>query len=79
MEKVSELEREKMKTGKAYHDFLPSGIIKDLKKKKVAGSQFGCVTIFYGEILDFDDLIKDCSASEVCISMSPSNHSVHHY
>ena len=69
MEKVSELEREKMKTGKAYHDFLPSCIVKDLKKKKVAASQFKCVTIFYGEILDFDDLIKDCSASEVCISI----------
>ena len=68
MEKVSELEREKMKTGKAYHDFLPSGIVKDLKKRKVAASQFSCVTIFYGEILDFDDLTKDCSASEVCIS-----------
>ena len=76
MEKVSELEREKMKTGKAYHDFLPSGIVKDLKKRKVAASQFSCVTIFYGEILDFDDLTKDCSASEVCLSISFSLHSV---
>ena len=75
MEKVSELEREKMKTGKAYHDFLPSCIVKDLKKKKMAASQFKCVTIFYGEILDFDDLIKDCSASEVCISLFFSHHS----
>ena len=80
VEKVSELEREKMKTGKAYHDFLPSGIVKDLKKKKVAAAKFSCVTIFYGEILDFDDLTKDCSASEVCISMpiSSSHHSVSH-
>ena len=76
MEKVTELEREKMKTGKAYHDFLPTGIVKDLKKKKnVAASQFRCVTIFYGEILDFDDLTKDCSASEVCISLCFSHHS----
>ena len=65
VEKVSELEKEKMKTGKAFHDFLPSGVVRDLKKNNVAASQFSCVTIFYGEILDFDDLIKDCSASEV--------------
>ena len=69
------MEREKMKTGKAYHDFLPSCIVKDLKKKKMAASQFKCVTIFYGEILDFDDLIKDCSASEVCILLFFSHHS----
>ena len=67
VEKVSELEKEKMKTGKAFHDFLPSGVVKDLKKNNVAATQFSCVTIFYGEILDFEDLIKDCSASEVCI------------
>ena len=73
VEKVTELEKEKKKTGKAYHDFLPSCIVKDLKKKKVAASQFSCVTIFYGEILDLDDLTKDCSASEVCISISPSH------
>jgi len=65
VEKVSELEKEKMKTGKAFHDFLPSGVVRDLKKNNVAANQFGCVTIFYGEILDFDDLIKDCSASEL--------------
>ena len=65
VEKVSELEKEKMKTGKAFHDFLPSGVVKDLKKNNVAATQFSCVTIFYGEILDFEDLIKDCSASEV--------------
>ena len=65
VEKVSELEKEKMKTGKAFHDFLPSGVVKDLKKNNVAATHFNCVTIFYGEILDFDDLIKDCSASEV--------------
>ena len=65
VEKVSELEREKMKTGKAFHDFLPSGVVRDLKKNNVAATEFSCVTIFYGEILDFDDLIKDCSAAEV--------------
>ena len=70
VEKVSELEKEKMKTGKAFHDFLPSGVVKDLKKKNVAATQFNCVTIFYGEILDFDELIKDCSASEVKILQS---------
>ena len=68
VEKVSELEKEKMKTGKAFHDFLPSGVVKDLKKNNVAATHFNCVTIFYGEILDFDDLIKDCSASEVQLS-----------
>ena len=70
VEKVSELEKEKMKTGKAFHDFLPSGVVKDLKKNNVAATQFSCVTIFYGEILDFDELIKDCSASEVKILQS---------
>ena len=65
VEKVSELEKEKMKTGKAFHDFLPSGVVKDLKKHNVAATHFNCVTIFYGEILDFNDLIQDCSASEV--------------
>ena len=54
-----------MKTGKAFHDFLPSGVRKDLKRRKVAASQFNCVTIFYGEITNFPDLTKDCSASEV--------------
>ena len=70
VEKVSELEKEKMKTGKAFHDFLPSGVVKDLKKNNVAATQFNCVTIFYGEILDFDELIKDCSASEVKVLQS---------
>ena len=65
VEKVSELEKEKMKTGKAFHDFLPSGVVKHLKKHNVAATHFNCVTIFYGEILDFNDLIQDCSASEV--------------
>ena len=65
VEKVTELEKEKMKTGKAFHDFLPSGVMKDLKRKKVAAEQFNCVTIFYGEITNFPDLTKDCSASEV--------------
>ena len=73
VEKVSELEKEKMKTGKAFHDFLPSGVVRDLKKNNVAASQFSCVTIFYGEILDFDDLIKDCSASEVINSKKDEN------
>ena len=58
VEKVTELEKEKMKTGKAFHDFLPSGVMKDLKTNKVAAAQFSSVTIFYGEILDFDSLIK---------------------
>ena len=65
VEKVTELEKEKMKTGKAFHDFLPSGVRKDLKRRKVAASHFSCVTIFYGEITNFSDLTKDCSASEV--------------
>ena len=65
VEKVTELEKEKMKTGKAFHDFLPSGVMKDLKRKKVAAEQFSCVTIFYGEITNFEEIMKGSSASEV--------------
>ena len=35
MEKVRLLDTEKMKTEKAFHDFLPKSIIRDLKRKRV--------------------------------------------
>ena len=35
IEKVGELEQEKRKTEKAFHDFLPSCVVKDIKRKKV--------------------------------------------
>lgn len=35
MEKVRELDTEKMKTEKAFHDFLPKTIVRDLKRKRV--------------------------------------------
>ena len=35
IEKVGELEQEKRKTEKAFHDFLPSCIVRDIKRKKV--------------------------------------------
>ena len=35
MEKVRLLDTEKMKTEKAFHDFLPKTIIRDLKRKRV--------------------------------------------
>ena len=35
IEKVGELEQEKRKTEKAFHDFLPSSVVRDIKKKKV--------------------------------------------
>ena len=36
IEKVGELENEKMKTEKAFHDFLPKCVVKDIKRKKVS-------------------------------------------
>ena len=35
MEKVRLLDTEKMKTEKAFHDFLPKSIVRDLKRKRV--------------------------------------------
>ena len=35
IEKVQELDQEKMKTEKAFHDFLPLTIVRDIKLKKV--------------------------------------------
>ena len=35
MEKVRELDAEKMKTEKAFHDFLPTSIVRDMKRSKV--------------------------------------------
>ena len=65
IEKVGELEQEKDKTEKAFHDFLPPCVVRDIKRKKVSAEEFDCVTVFYGDICDFNDLTRDCSPSEV--------------
>ena len=39
IEKVQELDQEKMKTEKAFHDFLPLTIVRDIKLKKVLQSR----------------------------------------
>jgi len=65
IEKVGELEQEKDKTEKAFHDFLPPCVVRDIKRKKVSAEEFPCVTVFYGDIVDFNDLTKDCSPSEL--------------
>ena len=36
VDKVKELDEEKKKTEKAFHDFLPPSIVKDIKEKKVS-------------------------------------------
>ena len=35
VDKVKELDEEKKKTEKAFHDFLPPSVVKDIKNKKV--------------------------------------------
>ena len=35
MEKMRELDAEKMKTEKAFHDFLPASVVRAMKKGKV--------------------------------------------
>ena len=74
LEKVGELDAEKMKTEKAFHDFLPTSVVRDMKRSKggegsVLAQHFDCVTIFYGEIIGFNSLISDCSANEVPFGM----------
>ena len=86
IEKVGELEQEKRKTEKAFHDFLPSCIVRDIKRKKVedlititcpkqipfikvSAEEFACVTIFYGDIIDFNILTRDCTPSEVGLNI----------
>ena len=84
IEKVQELDQEKMKTEKAFHDFLPLTIVRDIKLKKVpwywkesfrtfpigiqvSAENFDCVTIFFGDIVGFNDLTNDCSATEAIL------------
>ena len=45
IEKVGELEHEKKKTEKAFHDFLPSCIVRDIKRKKVPSDKFKSLQI----------------------------------
>ncbi|XP_071748838.1 uncharacterized protein [Lepeophtheirus salmonis] len=65
MEKVRELDAEKMKTEKAFHDFLPKTVVRDLKRKRVLAENFDCVTVFFGDIIGFNDLTSDCTPSEL--------------
>ena len=63
------MDEEKKKTEKAYHDFLPPSIVKDIKMKKQTAERFDCVTIFFGDIVGFNSLTSDCSALEVKIAV----------
>ena len=65
MEKVRLLDTEKMKTEKAFHDYLPRSIVKELKRKKVLAENFDSVSIFVGDIVGFSELTSDCSPNEV--------------
>ena len=77
---MRELDQEKMKTETALHDFLPTSIVRDLKKKKVlkyfsalnihllpqvSAEMYECVTIFFGDIIGFYELTSDCTPTEV--------------
>ena len=39
MEKVRELDAEKMKTEKAFHDFLPTSVVRDMQRRKARSGQ----------------------------------------
>ena len=55
----------KFMQNQAFHDFLPTTVVRDLKKKKILAENFSCVTIFFGDIIGFNELTSDCSANEV--------------
>ena len=94
IEKVQELDQEKMKTEKAFHDFLPLTIVRDIKLKKVleyrkeysflptdiqvSAENFDCVTIFFGDIVGFNDLTNDCSATEAIFGFTCFTFKVKH-
>jgi len=65
VDKVKELDEEKKKTEKAFHDFLPPSIVKDIKEKKQTAERFQCVTVFFGDIVGFNHLTADCSPLEL--------------
>ena len=48
MEKVRELDAEKMKTEKAFHDFLPTSVVRDMKRSK---ARIGLEIIKPGQML----------------------------
>ena len=54
IEKVQELDQEKMKTEKAFHDFLPLTIVRDIKLKKVV---ICYMTIFSAGCYDSKEVI----------------------
>lgn len=65
MEKVKLLDNEKMKTEKAFHDFLPKSIVKELKQKRVLAENFDFVSIFFADIVDFSALTANCTPNEL--------------
>ena len=50
VDKVKELDEEKKKTEKAFHDFLPPSIVKDIKEKKVSFIIHYCLNYKFSEI-----------------------------
>lgn len=65
MEKVRELDDEKMKTEKAFYDFLPKSIVSEFKQKQGMAEKFDCVTVLFGDIVGLTELTSDCTATEV--------------
>jgi len=68
VDKVVELDKEKCKTEIAFHDFVPSSIVKRIKSKRGKEDHcqaFDCVTIFYGNMVGIEDLTNECSPSEL--------------
>ena len=54
VEKVKELDEEKKKTEKAFHDFLPPSVVRDIKNKKVI-----CSTSWH-TLLNFSSTLANC-------------------
>jgi len=67
VEKVEELDSQKNQTEKAFHGFLPPALVRDLKREQSYIEEFESVTIFYGYILGFSELVADCSPTEVMV------------
>ena len=71
MDKVKELDEEKLKTEKALHEFLPVSVVRNMKTQTgnetttMMAESFECVTILYGEIVGFDKLTCDSNPNEV--------------
>jgi hypothetical protein len=68
-EKVMEIDEEKLKMETALDDVLPVSVVRNIRTMSettnMMAESFDRITIFYGEVVDFDELISDCSAEEV--------------